>query len=44
MGLPPAVTVQGQYQINEENVAVNIQDNVFQKLDTLVKATTDLSR
>ena len=40
--LAPAIAVQGQYQINDEEVAV--QADLAQKLDALVKAVTDLSR
>ena len=36
--------MQGQYQINDEEVAVTIQDDLSQKLDALMHAMTDLSR
>ena len=41
--LAPAVTTQDQYQTDDEDVAVTIQDDVSQKLHALVKDMTDLS-
>ena len=43
-GLAHAVSVQGQYEINEEQVAVIIQYDLSEKLDALMQAMTDVSR
>ena len=40
----PAVTVQGQYQRDDEEMAVTTQDDDYQKLDALMSTVTDLSR
>ena len=43
-GLAPVVSVQGQYQINDKQVAVTIQHDLSQKLDAPMQAMKGLSR